>query len=39
MSKEILMFINTKIEKNELYCHITSILVGDVDIEKVLGSN
>ena len=39
MSKELLTCGDIEIEKNKLYCHKTPILLGDVDIEKVLVSN
>ena len=39
MGKEILMFGNIEIEKNNFYHHITPIFLGDVDIEKVLVSH
>ena len=39
MSKEILTFGNTEIEKYKFYLHKTPIFLGDVDIEKVLVSN
>ena len=39
MGKEILTLGNTEIEKNKSYRHKTPILLGDVDIEKVLVSN
>ena len=39
MGKEILTFGNIEIEKSKFYCHQTPILLGDVDIEKVLVSN
>ena len=38
MGKETLTFGNIKIEKNTFYCHKTSILLGDVNIEKALVS-
>ena len=38
MGKEILTFCNIEIEKNKFYCHKTPIILGDVDIEKVLVS-
>ena len=39
MGKEILTIGDIDIEKNKFYCHKTPILLGDVDIEKVLVSN
>ena len=39
MSKEVLTFSDIEIEKNKFYCNKTSILLKDVDIEKVLVSN
>ena len=39
MGKEIVTFGDIEIEKNKLYRHKSSILGGDVDIEKVLVSN
>ena len=39
MGKEILTFGNIEIEKNKFYRHESSILLKDVDIEKVLVSN
>ena len=39
MGKEILTFGDTEIEKNKFYRLKTSILLGDVDVEKVLVSN
>ena len=38
MGKEILTFGNIEIEKNKFYRHKTPIILGDVDIEKVLVS-
>ena len=39
MGKEILTFGDVEIEKNKFYRHKTPILLGAVDIEKVLVSN
>ena len=39
MGKEILTFSNIEIQKNNFYRHISSIFLGDVDIEKILVSN
>ena len=39
MGKEISMFGNIEIEKSKFYCHKTPILLGDVDVEKVLVCN
>ena len=36
MGKEILTFEDIEIEKNKFYGLTTSIILGDVDIEKVL---
>ena len=38
MGNETLTFGNIKIEKNRFYCHKSLILLGDVDIEKLLAS-
>ena len=38
MGKEILTSGNTEIEKNKFYHHKTPIILGDIDIEKVLVS-
>ena len=38
MGKEILTFEDIKIEKNKFYHHKTPILLGDVDIERLLVS-
>ena len=37
MGKEILTFGHTGIEKNEFYRLKAAILLGDVDIEKIIG--
>ena len=37
MGKEILTFGQTGIEKNKFYRLKTAILLGDVDIEKIIG--
>ena len=39
ISKEMLTFGNIDIEKNKFYLYMRPILLGDVDIEKVLTSN
>ena len=39
MSKETLTFGDIQIENNKFYRYKTPILLGDVDIEKVLVSN
>ena len=39
MSKEILTFGNTEIERNKFHRHITPIFSEDIDIGKVLASN
>ena len=39
MSKEILTFGDTEIEKNKFYRHKSSVPLKNVDIEKVLVSN
>ena len=39
IGREILMFGDIKIEKNEFYRHKSPIFLRDVDIEKVLVSN
>ena len=39
MGKEIAWFGNIKIENNKFYRHKTPIILGDVDIEKVVISN
>ena len=39
MGKEVLRFGNIEIEKCKFYPHKSPILLGDVDIEKVLVSN
>ena len=39
IGREILMFGDIKIEKNEFYRHKSPIFLRDVDIEKVLISN
>ena len=39
MDQEILTFRNIEIDKNKFYRHKTPILLEDVNIEKVLGSN
>ena len=39
MSKETLTFGDIQVENNKFYCYKTPILLGDVDIEKVLVSN
>ena len=39
MCKEIITFGDIEIEKNKFYRYKTPILLGDVDIEKVLVSN
>ena len=39
MGKEILTFGDVEIKKNKFYRHKTPILLGAVDIEKVLVSN
>ena len=39
MGKEILTFGDIEIDKNKFYCNKTSIVLKDVDFEKVLVSN
>ena len=37
MGKQTLTLSNVEIERNEFYRHKTPILLGDVDVEKVIG--
>ena len=37
MGQQILTLSNVEIERNKFYHHKTPILLGDVDVEKVIG--